>query len=103
MTLPLQFENKRAGQRVIAVLREATAVWLPEASLVIGRNGPANAANLDTRRPAKFITPIPKPKKQQGAAKQSALLFDDELFYSDPAVPSATINGVRAAVATGAR
>ena len=30
-----------------------------------------------TRRRAEFITPIPKPKKQKGSAKQESLLFDE--------------------------
>ena len=29
--------------------------------------------------PAEFITPIPKPKKQKGAAKQTSLIFDEGL------------------------
>ena len=32
---------------------------------------------IETRRRAEFITPIPKPKKRTGAAKQEALLFDE--------------------------
>ena len=32
---------------------------------------------VETRRRADFITPIPKPKKRSGAAKQEALLFDE--------------------------
>ncbi len=31
----------------------------------------------ETRRPAKFITPIPKPKRQGGKASQSTLVFDE--------------------------
>lgn len=31
----------------------------------------------ETRRRAEFITPIPKPKKLKGAAKQESLLFDE--------------------------
>ena len=30
-----------------------------------------------SRRRAEFITPIPKPKKQKGSAKQESLLFDE--------------------------
>jgi type III restriction enzyme len=30
-----------------------------------------------TRRRADSVTPIPKPKKQKGAAKQEVLLFDE--------------------------
>ncbi len=32
---------------------------------------------IERRRRAEFITPIPKPKKQKGAAKQGDLLFDE--------------------------
>ncbi|MBW8371484.1 MAG: DEAD/DEAH box helicase family protein [Thiobacillus sp.] len=32
---------------------------------------------IETRRLAEFITPIPKPKKQKGAAKQGDLIFDE--------------------------
>ena len=53
---------------------------------------------LETRRQAEFITPIPKPKKQKGAAKQEALLFDETLSTQDQQYHSAIINGVRAEV-----
>jgi type III restriction enzyme len=53
---------------------------------------------LDTRRPAEFITPIPKPKKQKGTPQQATLNFDEgkglsteEQQYDHTAV----INGVR--------
>jgi type III restriction enzyme len=32
---------------------------------------------IETRRRAKFITPIPKPKKRKGAAKQEGFVFED--------------------------
>ena len=32
---------------------------------------------VESRRRAEFITPIPKPKKQKGTAKQESLLFDE--------------------------
>ncbi|MCX8519816.1 MAG: hypothetical protein ORN21_06760, partial [Methylophilaceae bacterium] len=32
---------------------------------------------IDGRREAKFITPIPKPRKQKGAPKQDSLVFDE--------------------------
>ena len=32
---------------------------------------------VDSRRPAEFITPIPKPRKQRGGAKQTSLVFDE--------------------------
>ena len=31
----------------------------------------------EVRRSAKFITPIPKPKKRKGTAEQAALVFDE--------------------------
>jgi len=53
---------------------------------------------IETRRSADFITPIPKPKKQKGAAQQEQLLFDegkglstDKQRYDHTAI----INGVR--------
>ena len=53
---------------------------------------------VESRRPAEFITPIPGPKKQKGAAKQAALLLDegkglsteDQLYD-----PTSMINAVR--------
>ena len=52
----------------------------------------------DKRRRAEFITPIPKPRKRQGSAPQSALLFDegqglssDKQTYDHTAI----VNGVR--------
>ncbi len=51
-----------------------------------------------SRRRAEFITPIPKPRKQRGAAKQDALLFDDGLSTQAQQYHSAIINGVRAEV-----
>ena len=53
---------------------------------------------LETRRPADFITPIPRPKKQKGAGKQESLLFDEGLSTQDTQYHSAIINGVRAEV-----
>ena len=35
-----------------------------------------------SRRRAEFITPIPKPRKQKGGAKQDALVFDEGLGLS---------------------
>ena len=32
---------------------------------------------IETRRPAKYITPIPKPKKRKTAAAQADLVFDE--------------------------
>jgi type III restriction enzyme len=52
----------------------------------------------EQRRPAEFITPIPKPKKQKGGAKQTSLLFDEGLSTQEQQYHSAIINGVRAEV-----
>lgn len=51
-----------------------------------------------SRRPAKFITPIPRPKKRKGAAKQSDLIFDDGKGLSSHEQqydPTSIINEVR--------
>lgn len=53
---------------------------------------------IETRRPAEFITPIPKPKKQKSGGKQTALLFDEGLSSQKQQYHSAIINGVRAEV-----
>ena len=53
---------------------------------------------LETRRGAKFITPIPKPKKRKGAAKQDSFVFDDGLGLSSQEQqydPTSIINEVR--------
>ena len=50
---------------------------------------------IETRRPAQFITPIPKPKKQKGAPKQDDLLFDDLSSQDQQYIHTAIINGVR--------
>lgn len=36
---------------------------------------------IETRRRAKFITPIPKPKKRKGSAQQEEILFDECMSY----------------------
>ncbi|HSH83991.1 MAG TPA: restriction endonuclease, partial [Guyparkeria sp.] len=52
------------------------------------------------RRPAEFITPIPKPRKRKGSGQQSDLLFGDKEGLSTEAQQyhSAIINGVRTEV-----
>ena len=50
---------------------------------------------IESRRQAQFITPIPKPKKQKGAPKQSELLFDDLSSQDQQYIHTAIINGVR--------
>ncbi|MFA6311077.1 MAG: DEAD/DEAH box helicase family protein [Sterolibacterium sp.] len=53
---------------------------------------------LETRRRAKFITPIPKPKKRKGVAKQEGFVFDDGKGLSTKEQqydPTSIINEVR--------
>jgi type III restriction enzyme len=54
-----------------------------------------------SRRRAEFITPIPKPKKQKGTAKQDALIFDEGLGLSTQEQQydhTAIVNAVRVEV-----
>ncbi|WP_294765243.1 hypothetical protein [uncultured Rhodoferax sp.] len=58
--------------------------------------GQPTQQNVETRRRAEFITPIPKAKKQKGTAQQEALLFEDELSTQKQAYDhTAVINSVR--------
>ena len=53
---------------------------------------------LDSRRTADFVTPIPKPRRQQGKAEQSNLLFDEGKGLSSESQQydhTAIINAVR--------
>lgn len=53
---------------------------------------------IETRRRAKFITPIPKPKKRKGAAKQEGFVFEDDAGLSTKEQqydPTSIINEVR--------
>ena len=53
---------------------------------------------IETRRPAEFITPIPKPKKRKSTEKQSSIVFDEEKGLSTQEQQydvTAIINGVR--------
>ena len=50
---------------------------------------------VEARRRAEFVTPIPKPKKQKGASKQTALLFDDRSSQEQQYDHTAVINAVR--------
>jgi len=49
----------------------------------------------DGRRQAKFVTPIPKPKKQKGFATQTALLFDAISTERQQYDPTSNINAIR--------
>ncbi|MEX0684303.1 MAG: DEAD/DEAH box helicase family protein [Dehalococcoidia bacterium] len=53
---------------------------------------------IESRRPAKFITPIPKPRKQRGAPAQKKMVFDEGQGLSTEAQqydPTSIINQVR--------
>lgn len=53
---------------------------------------------IETRRPAEFITPIPKPKKRKASEKQSSMVFDEGKGLSTQEQQydiTAVINGVR--------
>ena len=57
----------------------------------------------ESRRSAKFITPIPKPKKRKAAAAQSDFVFDEGKGLSTEKQqydPTSIINEVRRAVDT---
>ncbi len=66
-------------------------------------DGQPTQKTLETRRPARFITPIPKPKKRKGAAKQDGFVFDDGAGLSTKEQqydPTSIINEVRGHVDT---
>lgn len=66
-------------------------------------DGQPTQKTLETRRPAKFITPIPKPKKRKGTAKQEGFVFDDGAGLSTKEQqydPTSIINEVRGYVDT---
>lgn len=65
--------------------------------------GQPTQKTLETRRPAKFITPIPKPKKRKGFAKQEGFIFGDGAGLSTKKQqydPTSIINEVRGYVDT---
>ena len=56
---------------------------------------------IERRRPAEFITPIPKPKKRNSSANQSEIVFDEGRGLSTEGQqydPTSIINEVRQAV-----
>ena len=64
----------------------------------LDKTGQPTQKIMQTRRSAEFITPIPKPRKRQGVAKQASLLFDEGKGLSTEAQQydhTAIINGVR--------
>src|SRR3989442_14166861 len=68
----------------------------------LDENGQPTQKTLETRRPAQFITPIPKPKKRKKAA-QEAFVFDEGKGLSTKEQqydPTSIINEVRGYVDT---
>jgi len=43
----------------------------------LDETGQPTQQTIDRRRPAEFITPIPKPKKRKGATTQAQLVLDE--------------------------
>ncbi len=50
---------------------------------------------IEKRRLVRFVTPIPKPKKQKGTPLQDELLFDEHSTQGQQYIHTAIINGVR--------
>lgn len=53
---------------------------------------------IQNRRPAEFITPVPKPKKRRGSRQQGEFVFDEGKGLSTEAQqydPTSIINGMR--------
>lgn len=70
----------------------------PERHWELDAQGQPTQQIISHRRPAEFITPIPKPKKRKGAGEQSPLVFDEGLGLSSAKQQydhTAVINGVR--------
>lgn len=64
----------------------------------LDKSGQPTQKVLDSRRTADFVTPIPKPRKQQGKAEQANLLFDEGKGLSSETQQydhTAIINAVR--------
>jgi type III restriction enzyme len=71
---------------------------LPQRHWELDDDGQPTQKTLETRRPAKFITPIPKPKKRKSAPKQEGFIFDDGMGLSTKEQqydPTSIINEVR--------
>ncbi len=66
-------------------------------------DGQPTQRTIETRRPARFISPIPKPKKRKSAASQEGFVFDDGKGLSTKEQqydPTSIINEVRGHVDT---
>lgn len=70
----------------------------PQQALGAGLMGQPHQQIADSRRTAKFITPIPQPKKRKGKSEQAELDIADEVSGEEQKYHSAIINGVRAEV-----
>lgn len=70
----------------------------PTSHWELDENGQPTQQMLEGRRPAEFISPIPKPKKRKGSKKQQELIFDDKTGLSTQEQqydPTSGINDVR--------
>jgi type III restriction enzyme len=70
----------------------------PQRHWELDDQGQPTQSILPTRRPASFITPIPKARKQRGAPKQAEILFDEGLGLSSAEQqydPNSIINPLR--------
>ncbi len=71
---------------------------LPSRHWELDEGGQPTQKIIESRRPAEFITPIPKPKKQRASEKQSSIVFDEGKGLSTQEQQydiTAIINGVR--------
>ena len=51
---------------------------IPSRHWELDDQGQPTHCTIDSRRPAKYISPVPKPRKQKGKFKQSDLIFNDQ-------------------------
>jgi len=54
----------------------------PSSHWELDENGQPTQRIIERRRPAEFVTPIPKPRKRRGQPKQQDLVFDEGLGLS---------------------
>ena len=70
----------------------------PDRHWELDESGQPTQQIIDLRRPARFITPIPKPKKIKAFPQQEGLIFNEGLNLSSKAQqydPTSVINNVR--------
>jgi hypothetical protein len=78
-----------------------TPYTYPSRHWELDENGQPTHNFIDKRRPAEFITPIPKPKKRKSSEKQASIVFDEGKGLSTQEQQydiTAIINGVRTEV-----